>query len=537
MEAFDVCVVGSGAAGGVMAKELCEGGAQVILLEGGSRVAPSQFLSHKWPYELPYRGLRGEKQAPFYPTSVVRSIRYEDCDAISVDRVRVVGGRTLHWNAVTLRYAPRDFREWSLNGVEEDWPLSYEGLEPYYDRIEKTIGVCGEDDHLEILPAGKSYLPPLPWRASECILHRAAQRMGIPVIAARKAVLTQPFDGRPPCHYCGHCMDGCDVSSIFTTPDCMLPKARATGNFTLRENALAREILVDREGLARGVSFVDTLTKQEEEVRARIVVVACATVESPRLLLNSRSPQYPNGLANSNGMVGRHLHGHVNSQISVYLEELEGTPPVNQDGATDHVYVPRYNQLFEKPDYVGGWGLQVNYGSYMFPYQAQRIKGYGTSFKEQVRRMQPGFLMMGSWGKTLSTAENYVTVDPNRVDEFGIPIPVVHYRFAENDRALGRAANQSMLEICAKMKGQIFAERSDAPHGFASHEVGTVRMGKTPKTSVLNAFCQSWEVKNLFVTDGSCFTTSSEKNPTLTIMALSLRAADYIREQRRRGEL
>ncbi|MGH9395747.1 MAG: GMC family oxidoreductase [Terriglobia bacterium] len=534
---FDVCVVGSGAAGGVMAKELCEGGAKVILLEGGQEVPPSKFLSHKWPYELPYRGLRGEKQAPFYQGSVEASIRYEDCDQINVDRIRVLGGRTLHWNAVTLRYAPQDFRQRSLFGVEEDWPLTYEEIESYYDRIERTIGICGEDDGLEILPAGKHYLPPIPWRCSERILARATKRMGIPLISVRKAVLTRPYDNRPPCHYCGHCMDGCDVSSIFTTPDCMLPKARATGNLALRQNALAREILVDREGLARGVSFVDTQTKKEEEVQARIVVVCCATVESARLLLNSRSPQHPDGVANSNGVVGHHLHGHLQDEVSVYLEELEGTPPVNQDGATDHVYVPRYNQLFGRHDYAGGWGLQVNYGSYMFPRQALRLPGYGASFKDRVRRMQPGFLMFGSWAKTLSTFGNYVTVDPRQVDNYGIPIPVVRYRFVENDYKLWRAANESKLEICSRLKGTVFSDFGDAPRGFASHEVGTVRMGKNPKTSVLSSFCQARDVKNLFVTDGSCFTTSSEKNPTLTIMALSLRAADYIKEQRRRGEL
>jgi choline dehydrogenase-like flavoprotein len=361
--------------------------------------------------------------------------------------------------------------------------------------------------------------------------------MGFPVISVRKAVLTRPYDNRPPCHYCGHCMTGCKVSAIFTTPDCMLPKARATGNFTLRQNAIVREILVDREGRARAASFVDTVTKQEEQVQARIVVVCGATVESARLLLNSRSPHHPNGLANSNGVVGRYLHGHIQDQVRVYLKELEGTPPVNQDGATDHVYVPRYNHLFGRQDYVGGWGLQVNYGSYMFPFQAHDLSGYGPSFKEQVRKLQPGFLMYGSWGKVVSRPENRVTVDPNVLDDYGIPIPVVHFRFGKNDSALWHAANQSQLEIASHLKGTVFPAFRNAPSGFASHAVGTIRMGKNPKTSVLNGFCQSRDVKNLFVTDGSCFTTTSEKNPTLTIMALSLRAADYIKRKRKTGEL
>ncbi|HTV55304.1 MAG TPA: GMC family oxidoreductase [Terriglobia bacterium] len=532
---FDVCVIGSGAAGGVMAKELCEGGAKVIMLEAGPKVDPSQFLSHKWPYELPYRGLRGEKQAPFHQVST--AIRYEDCDQIGVSEVRVVGGRTLHWNAVALRYAERDFKEWSVNGTEEDWPLTYQELAPYYERIEALIGVCGADDHLEILPAGKHYLPPIPWRCSEHILHRAAAKMGIPVISVRKAVLTVPYDKRPPCHYCGHCMDGCDASAIFTTPDCLLPKAEITGNFTLRPNAIARELLVDREGLVRGVSLVDRLSKREEEVKAKLFVVCCATTESARLLLNSRSPQHPNGIANSNDTVGRYLHGHLTDGIDIYLKDFYGVTPFNQDGATDHVYVPRYNYLTGKKDYAGGWGFQVNYGSYMFPNQASRIGGYGPSYKARVRRMQPGYMMLGSFGKVLARPENRVTTEPGKTDEYGIPNPVVHFRFSENDYALWRDSIRSMLEIGSNLNAEVFPNFGQAPSGFASHEVGTVRMGGNPRTSVLNSFCQSRDVKNLFVTDGSCFTTTSEKNPTLTIMALSLRAADYIRRQRRRGEL
>jgi choline dehydrogenase-like flavoprotein len=538
-EVFDVCIIGSGAAGGVMAKELCEGGAEVVMLEAGREVPPSEFLSHKWPYQLPYRGLRGEKQAPFYQGDISKSIAYADSDDVAMDRVRVLGGRTLHWNAVTLRYAPRDFKEWSLQGIEEDWPLSYEELEPYYDRIEQIIGVCGNDDHLEILPAGKHYLPPIPWRCSEHILKRATGAMGIPLIAVRKAVLTKPHDNRPPCHYCGHCMDGCDVASIFTTPDCMLPKARATGNFTLRQNALAREILIDGEGIAKAVSFIDTETRTEQQVKAGIVVVCCSTVESARLLLNSRSPKYPMGLANSNGVVGHYLHGHLGDSVSIYLEELEGRKPFNQDGATDHVYVPRYNQLFDngKTDYVGGWGIQVNFSGYMFPHHATSLPGYGFAFKERVRKMQPGYLFFGSFAKVTSRGQNYVTVDPSRPDAHGIPTPVIRFRFSENDRALWEASNESMLQILSHLKGRVFPSSDSAPRGFASHEVGTVRMGKDPRTSVLNSHCQARDVKNLFVTDGSCFTTSSEKNPTLTIMALSLRAADYIKEQRKRGEL
>lgn len=534
---YDVCVVGSGAAGGFVAKELCEGGAKVVMLEGGKQVRHSDLISHKWPYQLPFANLRGEKQAYFYQGDVRRSIRYESDPRVGVDRARVLGGRTMHWNAVTLRYAAQDFREWSLSGVEEDWPLSYEELAPYYERVEQIIGVCGTDDALEILPGGKHYLPPLPWRCSEHILKRATDALNIPLIPVRKAVLTKPYDNRPPCHYCGHCMDGCDVSAIFSAPGCTLPKAAATGNFTLLQNALAREILVDREGQARAVSYVDTTTGKSQEVKARIVVLCAATVESARLLLNSVSPRHPAGLGNSNGVVGRYLHGHVTATARYYLRELEGTKPINQDGATDHVYIPRFDYRDAQRGYAGGYGIQLNFDGYMIPRHTMLVRGYGEQYKRRIRSMQPGYMMLACFGKSMASSKNYVSVDKNTLDAHGIPIPVIHFQFLDNDRLLTQGMCKGLNQIASKLSADFFLDENTAGGGFASHEVGTIRMGKNPKTSALNGFCQSHDVKNLFVTDGSCFTTSSEKNPTLTIMALSMRAAKYIVKQRRLGEL
>ena len=530
---YDVCVIGSGAAGGVMAKELCEGGAKVILLEAGEAVSPAKFRTHCWPYEMKFRGLRGEKQEPFYPSDLKDTIRYQTEEQVSVDRIRVLGGRMLHWNAVVLRYSPADFRERTLNGMEEDWPMSYDELAPYYDRIEKMIGVCGNDDGLEQLPAGPWYLPPIPLRCSEQILKRAVAPLGIPVIAVRKALLTRDYDNRPACHYCGHCMDGCDVSAIYSTPSSMLPKAKKTGNLTLRQNAVAREILVDNNGLARAVSIVDRSTKKEEEISARIVVACCATVETARLLLNSRSSRYPNGLANSSDAVGRYLNGHLGDTVHIYLKELEGRAPENLDGALDHAFIPRYNT--KTP--AGAFDFQVNYAGYMYPYQAKYLPGYGVSFKTRVRQMQPGFLMLGGFGKVAARPDNRITVDPNRPDMYGIPTPVLQFRFGELDKAVWKEMGNSVAAMCDRLQGDVTKTFGDRPSGFASHEVGIARMGKNSRTSVLNGHCQAHDVKNLFITDGSAFTTSSEKNPTLTIMALSLRAADYIREQRRRGDL
>src|SRR5579883_2340417 len=473
---YDVCVIGSGAAGGIVTKTLCEAGAKVILLESGVSVAPQEFRTHCWPYELKYRGYHSEKQQMFYPPDLAGSFRSESREGVSVDRIRVLGGRTLHWNAVVLRYAPSDFRERTLHGIEEDWPLSYEELSPYYDRIEQMIGVCGQDDHLEILPDGKYSMPPPPLGCSEQILKRQASKLGIPVIPVRKALNTRVNDNRPACHYCGHCMDGCDVSAIYSTPGSMLPKARRTGNLTLRQNALAREILVDNNGLARGVSIVDRQTKKEEEIRARIVVVCCATIETARLLLNSTSRQYPEGLANSSGVVGRYLHGHSNGQTYMYLKELEGRPPSNQDGALDQAFIPRY----DTKRLTGAYAFQINFAGYMFPFQARTIAGYGSSFKREVRRMQGAMLQLGGYGKVIGRPDNRVTVDPNRKDAFGIPIPVVHFRFGDVDRQIYSQMRTASLEMAERLKADVRSTIPENPGGFASHENRTVRMGADP---------------------------------------------------------
>jgi choline dehydrogenase-like flavoprotein len=530
-QVYDVCVIGSGPAGGVLSKELAELGAKVALVEAGRMMRAEDFHFHAWPYELPKR----RKPFPYYPPEVTQAIRYEDSDDVSMDRIRAVGGRSIHWNAVCLRFAERDFRERSLQGIEEDWPLSYRELAPYYSHVEKMIGVTGSRDGLEIVPDGE-YLPPLKFRCSEEIVKRACAKLGIPMITARKAVLTEPYDGRPPCHYCGHCMEGCDVGAIFSVPNSMLPKAEKTGNFTLLSNKLARELLVDREGKVRAVSVIDTGTRKEEEVRAKIFAVSCASIESARLLLNSRSPQHPNGLANSSDCVGRYLHGHVTAGTIGYLEELVGTRPVNNDGATDHAYIPRFNLDGKQRDYQGGYHYQLQYSSFMYPFHAQRLRGFGKSFKREVREVQPGFFEMGGFGKVVAQRENRVTVDRSRLDAYGIPIPVVRFRFGENDRALWKDMKEKGEEIL-HTAGVRYMWSATEPSGFASHEVGTARMGNDPRTSVLNAHCQAHDVKNLFVVDGSCFVTFPEKNPTLTIMALAVRTARYMTGEAKKGNL
>ena len=530
---YDICVIGSGPAGGVLAKELAEHGAKVALVEAGRQIPVVEYQTHRWPYELPNRSA----PMPGYLPEVMDAVTFEDSDSIFVDRIRAVGGRSIHWNAVCLRFAERDFREKTTSGTEEDWPLSYQDLAPDYTYVEKMIGVTGSVEHLDILPDG-DFLPPLNLRCGEHLVKRACARMGIPFIPTRKALVTRPYDSRPACHYCGHCMRGCDVGAIFSTAVSMLPKAQKTGNFTLIPTKLVREILVDREGRARAAAIIDTVTRQEGEVRARVFAVCGGAIETPRVLLNSRSPRFPNGLANSSGLVGRYLTGHSGASLYAYLEDLVGTKPVNNDGALDHGLIPRFNHLGAGSlDYVGGWHYQTSIDSFMFPHHAHLLNGFGSRFKEQVRYLQPGFFQMSSICKVMARRENYVTVNPERPDIYGVATPLIHFRFCDNDRNLLKDSVVRGREILNAAKPRKLFTPDESIGGFAGHEAGTTRMGNDPRTSVLNSYCQSHDVKNLFAISAGAFPSLPEKNPTHTVMALAIRAARYIMSEAKNGSL
>ena len=533
---YDVCVIGSGAAGGFMAKELTAAGADTVLLEAGARGRLEDLHIHDWAYDLPKHGFGFFKQASLYPDDVRSGIEYRG-DRVSADRIRTLGGRTFHWNAVTLRFSKDDFRERSLHGIEDDWPISYEEIAPFYSYAEREMHVFGTRENLDVLPDGDFVAESPRLRCSESLAKKNIARLGIKLIPVRKAVLLKSRKGRGACHFCGHCMDVCDVRAVWSSDVTVIPEAMATGKLTLKTNALAREILVGKDGLASGVSFINRLTGKEETISARVVVLGCGAVESPRLLLNSKSEKYPNGLANSNDLVGRYFSGHINTGATAYLKDLVGKNTWAGDGMTDHAYIPRYNQTRGKKDYVGGWGMQMNYVSYAQAYQAKSVAGFGADYKRRVRDLQPAMFQIGAWGKGEHRFDNRITVDPSKKDKHGIPIPIVTFNWGENDLKLFQEMRDGLYEVIDACNPELVMRGSDTPGGFASHEVGSCRMGLDPKRSVLNAYNQSHEVKNLFVVDGSSFTTFSEKNPTLTIAALSVRTARYIAERRKRGEL
>ena len=528
-EKFDVCVIGSGAAGGTLAAQLVKRGARVALVEAGQYRDPTKLRTHAWPYD--------QVEPPVVPKVTTdpkrEPVEYEG-DPISVSRGRVLGGRTTHWNAVALRFSEDDFREWSVNGIEEDWPISYQELEPYYDQGEELMVVCGTRENLKVLPDGH-FIRPLRMRCSENILNRACKKLGMRVIPVRKALATEAGHGRPTCHYCGHCMQGCGVSAIFNTAEHVIPQARRTGRLSLRSGWMVRELVVDDEARVRSAVIFERDSREEAEIQADVFAVCGGNIESARLLLNSRSRRFPNGLANNNDIVGRYLHGHITAYVHGYLWDLIGTKPTNQDGALDHAYVPR-SPTPRGAAYAGGFGIQLNVQDNMRPHHARHVPGFGRSFKKRVRDLQPAHTGALAFGKVVGHSENRVTLHPKRRDAYGLPVPHVNFRWQPNDHAMYKA----MIEACRAMydtAGVTLRVERSGPRGFAAHEVGCVRMGKDPKTSVLNKFNQTHEIKNLFVIDGSSFTTFPEKNPTLTIVALAIRAAENIQRLRDRREL
>jgi choline dehydrogenase-like flavoprotein len=519
-EVYDVCVVGAGAAGGVMATWLARQGARVALIEGGPKHDTTQFNTHGLAYEY------GNRRVPTFINGT----------QIGGERMRGLGGKSLLWNAVSLRLSPRDFKGYTREGVGHDWPIDYQDLAPYYDRVEEEVGVCGNLDHLEDLPDGK-FLPPMPFKCIDHLLKRGAAKLSIPVINVRKATLTSNRNrpGRAACHYCGNCMGGCDVAAKFNTFDVHLRSQASNPKLTVLPNRIAREILVNQENRATGVVTIDRLTKTEDIVRARAVVVSCACVQSIALLLMSKSSRYPTGLANSSGRLGRDWIPHLLAFHTGIVESLRGREPINDEGALDHGFIPSWMHA-RKRDYARSFAVQYDYqGRRSNAWWIKQVSGFGKDFKREVREDNPAILIFRPNIEMLPNAQSFIELDPERKDEFGLPLAKQQLVPGENELKMFRHSIELTKEIFAATGIRLLAE-PQMPAG-PDHQLGGCIMGSDPRKSVLNRWCQTHDLANLFVVDGSVFPSGSEKNPTLTIMALAARTADHIIGRLRRREL
>jgi choline dehydrogenase-like flavoprotein len=539
-----VIVIGSGASGGMAAWNLTRQGVKVLLLDAGDRFKREEFWTHVRPWEWRERVSRGERPPAFFLDTQEQPYLTAPARPFELTRVWGLGGKTNVWGRVSLRYSDLDFQGPAQDGWEIPWPISYKDIAPYYDRVEELIGVCGGDDDSDALPGSRFLQPPPAPRCGEWLITRAGEKLGMPVVAGRRANMTRPTRGFPACHYCGHCGRGCDTASFFCSADHLLPFALETGNLEIRSNAVVARILVDDNGLASGVQYFDRLSGAERQVRGQIVVVGASCVDSTRILLNSRSDRHPNGLGNGSDVIGRYLCEQIRMNVGGFLPRLFGNPRQNDLGiGGEHIYMPRFNHRpAHKRAYLRGFGLQFwNTGcsSEGVNHFASAVPGFGAGLKREIKRRYPSWFELHPFGEVLPYAHNRITVDESRTDRYGVPLPRIDYHIGQNERQMAEHMADTIEAIAHAMGGELVNYRRGEldKMGSAIHEHSTCRMGEDPKRAALNGFNQMHEVKNVFVVDGSAFTSASEKNPTLTILALSWRATDYLAEEMKRGNL
>lgn len=577
---YDAIVVGSGAAGGMAAHVLTSHGMRVLLLEAGKKLDIDQELrSMEWPFEHPRRGRMSPthhsltfneytiRRPPFGPGfekyeklhSYIGNYGDDYVKNILVDerenpytgtnyawvRARCLGGKTNIWGRLSLRLSDFDLKARQWDGYGEDWPISYADIAPYYDRVDQYLGITGVRENLPHLP-DSLFQRAFKLNCAELKLKEGIQKMGRVLTQYRAGVTTDGLKhnkyrsrcfGRGACHRKG----GCDIHASFDSPTGLILPAMDTGRLTLRTNATVREVAVDpKTGRASGVHFVDTVTKQDYTAKGKVVVLGASTLESTRLLLLSRSRLYPNGLGNSSGHLGHNFCEHVMGPgVTGQMTSLVGKPATLDDGRPGGFYVPRFRNLSERHSkFIRGYGFEGGSGAEMFPSHAVSTRGFGAGFKEEVRKNYGSYVSMGGFGEVLARYENYVDLDPVVRDKWGIPALRFHYQFGNNERRMAQDMAETAQEMFEAAGFKILdVDRQVLTEGWSIHEMGTARMGSDPKTSVLNQFEQSHDVKNVFVVDGSSFVNASCQNPTWTIMALCWRSCDYLADELRKGNL
>jgi choline dehydrogenase-like flavoprotein len=588
---YDVIVVGSGAAGGQSAYTLSMEGAKVLMLEAGRNYVPEQETPmFQTPDQAPLRGTATpEKGFGFYDSTVDGgwTVPGEPYSQASEDprgrftwwRARMLGGRTNHWGRISLRNGPYDFKPHSRDGLGFDWPISYDDVAPYYDKVERLIGVYGTSEGLENTPnsAAGCLLPPPAPLISDYLVQQRARRLGIPIIPGHRAVLTQQLDSkrspallhpgnlkaqkiiaahmqqRAACLWATDCGRGCSIRANYQSTTVHLPPALATGNLDIVTDAMVSQVVLGRNGLARGVKYIDKISGKERLVTARVIVLAASACETVRILLNSKSARFPEGLANSSGKVGRYLMDTVGSSLRGQVPLLESLPPQNEDGASGHAfYAPWWGYQDQQKGRLGfARGYHIEFGGGRRMPESGTLRGleritrgsYGKKLKDDARRYYGSFVGFAGRGEMIPNDKSYCEIDPSLKDKWEIPVLRFHWQWSDHETRQAAHMQKTFADIVEAMGGRVMgAVRTDgaeaiSPGGFIIHEVGGAMMGANAQTSVTNEWCQTWDVKNLFLNDGAVFVSNADKNPTLTIMALAWRASDHIARLMRRREL
>ena len=556
---YDVCIVGSGAGGGMAAYMLTKAGANVVMLEaGGPWYATEDAPMMVWNYQSPRRGA----STPIRPFG-----EFDACDGgweiegepytrapgtnFSWWRARMLGGRTNHWGRISLRFGPDDFRRKSLDGLGDDWPITYQDVAPWFDEVDKLIGIFGSRENLPNEPDGIFHPPPAP-RCYELMVKQASDKLNITCIPARLSIITQKHGDRMGCHYCGQCNRGCRTNSNFSSPSVLIRPAQRTGKLTLLTNAMVREVTIDAQGKATGVQYIDKRTNTDQHVRARVVVLAASACETARLLLNSKSTMFPNGLANSSGTAGKYLTDTTGAGVSGFIPKLMDHVPHNEDGVGGmHVYMPWWLDN-KKLDFPRGYHIEVGGGrrgmpGYGFMGGIHRYPpggGYGKALKDDYRRYWGATIGFDGRGEMIPNDNSYCEIDPSTVDRWGIPVLRFRWQWTDHELLQVKHMQETFRALIEEMGGTVFSAMPTREQGYGIaaggtiiHELGGARMGADPKTSVVNANCQAHDVKNLFIADGAPFVSQADKNPTWTILALSMRTSDYISRQMKANAL
>ncbi len=569
---YDVVIVGSGAGGGMASYILSKAGLKVCLIEAGPMYDPAKNITQlKGPWESPRRGA-STKFRPFgdfdacYHGWDIDGEPYTHAPGTQWDwwRARMLGGRTNHWGRISLRFGPKDFKRRSIDGLGDDWPIGYEDVKPFYDRVDKMIGVFGTNEGLENDPDG-FFLPPPKPRLHEILIKNGATKAGVKVIPSRLSILTKALPDnkdRKACFFCSQCGRGCQVYGDFSSSSVLIKPAMATGNIDVIANAMAREVLTNKEGLATGVSYINKDDLQEYQVAGKVVVLAASACESSRLMLNSKSTRHPNGLANSSNVVGKYLHDSTGAGMGGYIPALFGRKRYNEDGVGGmHVYSPWWldNKKLDFPrgyhiEYGGGMGMpaygigmgteKMN-GKYAVNGHKKEAGGYGASLKEDIRYFYGAGIGMAGRGEAMALESNFCEIDPGVVDKFGIPVLRFNVKYSSYEINQAKHMKETFREIMHEM-GAVITWGDDATAensygletpGKIIHEAGTARMGNDPKKSALNKWSQAHDCKNLFVVDGAQFVSQADKNITWTILALSMRASEYIMDELKKNNI